>query len=154
MNQLLFILLLAALPSPAFLALLLMGWFDSKITPNPYLRMQANFECVFGLFFAALLLPGVLVAARGGPFLLFDAFWIVAALFVYSVNCLLLSIPAMLGRHSASKALYFLAWFKLLLPCVGWFFAYFAIRYYWLGMKQVRDGTYATPQPQTPPERC
>ena len=116
-----------------------MYWFDSRITCNPYLRMQANFELLYALFLLALTSHGTFMPASADPILLFDSKTVTVALFIYGANCLLLAIPAMLGVRVASKVLFYLAWLRLALPCIGWLFSFFAIRYYLMGMRQVRE---------------
>ena len=116
-----------------------MDWFDGNVTPNPHLRLQANFEFVFGLMFSGLTLWGATAPASADPFLFFDSKVVTVVLFIYSANCLLLSFPAMLGRRFASKVLFYLAWPRVLLPCVGWFFSFFAIRYYLMGLRLDRE---------------
>ena len=103
MPQLIFIIVSCLLPTTL---LLIMDWFDGNVTPNPHLRLQANFEFVFGLMFSGLTLWGATAPASADPFLFFDSKVVTVVLFIYSANCLLLSFPAMLGAcHSRSVAL-------------------------------------------------
>lgn len=136
MERLLYVLVILVLSS---LSAPLIFWFDSKITRNEHFRLQANFECVFGLFFGTCTLAGFIGPFHHAPLMMFDSRVLTLSLMMYSLLCLFLSIPAMLGRSSANKLLFYLAWPRLLLPCVGWFFSFFAIRYYWKGVRLERE---------------
>lgn len=111
--------------------------FDKRLTLNSELRMQANFECVFAILMGMFSIGSL--GPLDPPIDWFERKERVVAVLAISVVWLALSLLAMLGKRAASKMLFILAWVRLLLPCVGWFFSFFAIRYYLAGMRRVRD---------------